>query len=89
MAHKTSRRRALAGLVATVPAAWAAPIIKTVVLPAHAQLSSVGPPSGCVAEASSGSRVFTSDDTFCVPEGTTQVVVSAEGGPGGNGGSGT
>lgn len=43
---KTNRRRMLKGLALSVPAAWTAPLVKSVVLPAHAQTSGCAP-EGC------------------------------------------
>lgn len=40
MTQKT-RRRALKGLAITVPAAWTAPIVNSVILPVHAQMSPI------------------------------------------------
>lgn len=52
-----SRRRVLKGLGLALPAAWARPVVETVVLPAHAQTSSNAPATdGC--DASEGCYIF-------------------------------
>ena len=45
--NKRSRRRILKSLAITLPAAWSAPLVKSVVLPAHAQTSQCEAPEGC------------------------------------------
>lgn len=44
---KEHRRKILKGLAVTLPAAWSAPLVKSVVLPAHAQTSQCEAPPGC------------------------------------------
>lgn len=43
------RRRLLKGLAVTLPAAWSAPVVESIILPAHAQTSPAGcgAPEGC------------------------------------------
>ena len=53
-----SRRTALKGLALTLPAAWAAPVVKSVVLPAHAQTSGCYAPEGCYLFSSQGGGSF-------------------------------
>ncbi len=84
-----------------LPDRWTRPVVESVLLPAHAQTSvepdsadtadSTDSASGCsTTDESSGSLSFNSPGTFefCVPEGTTQVEVTARGGGGGSPSSG-
>lgn len=48
---KQDRRRILKGLAVTLPAVWTAPMVKSVVLPAHAQTSQCAAAAGCYNEA--------------------------------------
>lgn len=52
-----SRRRALKGLAITVPATWTAPIINSVILPAHAQMSPISATIDCTVEDTEGSCI--------------------------------
>lgn len=45
--RETNRRRMLKGLALSVPAAWTPPLVKSVILPAHAQTSGCDAPRGC------------------------------------------
>jgi len=57
MAKKT-RRDVLKGLAFTLPAAWATPVVKSVVLPAHAQATRCDGPQGCYQYTIEGGGVL-------------------------------
>lgn len=81
-----SRRRALKGIAVTLPAAWSPPLVKSVVLPAHAQATGCAAPEDCY-ETDDGSfawpgggglrvvTVFSSSD--CDGTGRTSRIVAA------------
>ncbi len=96
--HRRRLLKALAiGGAAAMPVEkWTRPVVESVVLPAHAQTTD-DDEEPRVAEP--GCLVFTSDDSFVVPEGITEIEVQLEGGggedgagflghPGGSGGDG-
>jgi len=69
---KGRRRAVLKGLVIGLPAAWTAPLVKTVILPAHAQTSGCGAPPGCYQFQAS---------SFQWPGGTGPYTVAELAGP--------
>lgn len=66
-----TRRRALKGLAITVPAAWTAPIVNSVILPAHAQMSPISATIDCTVEDVEG---------FCQPSAIEFRVFGTVGG---------
>lgn len=66
---QTPRRRTLKNLALVLPAAWATPVVTSVVLPAHAQTSTCGAPEGCYRSPGGSSQ------SFFWPGGTGPFVV--------------
>lgn len=62
------RRTTLKSLALTLPAAWIAPIVQSVVLPAHAQTSACSAPRGCYQ--------YDSTNSFHWPGGAGKATVT-------------
>jgi hypothetical protein len=60
---QNSRRRVLKGLAISLPATWSAPLVKSVLLPAHAQTSGCYAPEGCY-------QFLNQNESFHWPGGT-------------------
>ena len=57
--NKKSRRNVLKGFAVSLPAAWAVPVVESVVLPAHAGVSGCSAEPGCYEGIDTSSGRFT------------------------------
>lgn len=69
--NRDNRRTLLKGVAITLPAAWAPPVVNSIVLPAHAQTS----PDGCAADADCYAAT-TADLSFDWPGGSGPFTVT-------------